>query len=174
MLFSANFAEAAIDALLEYIRHDAAKSDPQPWLMLLDLNNVTDRRNAFELIAERYAQTFPDARVPHWGVPAPVEAANTIAFKGVLTKPEDLGDLYKRACERKILAIDMGGVERIAYSYAGAFVETLKALTAGGKRVMLVNVAEVHATLLEIFGAHRHAVLIRRKGNAAEAALLAA
>lgn len=173
VLYSANRVEAAIEELEACTRHHPA-SEPGPWLMLLDLYSVTDRRGAFELAADRYARTFRTTTTPPWGASAPVELAGTVALKGVLAKPDDLGDLYKNARERKIVAIDMGGVERIAYAYAGDFAMSLKALSASGKRVLLVNLAEIHATLLEIFGIQKHVVLMRRRGRVAEPQLLAA
>lgn len=173
LLFSANLADAAIDELEDCLRGDPAR-DPRTWTMLFELCSAKDRLDAFEQIATRYSMPLSTGKLLRRAAPVPVELASTIALKGVLANADDLRGLYVCARERKILAVDMGEVERIAYSYAGAFVESLKALNASGRRVILVNLAEVHAVLLEIFAAHKYVALMRRKGAIPEAQALAA
>lgn len=173
VLFSAGLAEAAIDELKECLRNTPA-ADQRPWLMLLELYAMTQRRSAHELVAERYERTFPGAKPPLGPAPAPVHVGSAIALQGVLAGSGDLGDLHAAARGRRILPIDMGNVERIDYAFAGEFAATLRSLAGAGKRVMLVNVAEVHVVLLELFDVPSHAVVMRRKGRVAEAQLLAA
>lgn len=173
LLFSANLADAAIGELEDCLRNDPAR-DPRAWAMLFELCSAKNRLDAFEEIATRYSMPFSTAKALRGAAPVPVEMASTVALKGILASADNLRGLYACARERKILAVDMGEVERIEYSYAGTFVASLKALTASGKRVILVNLAEVHAVLLEMFAAHKYVALMRRKGAIAEEQPLAA
>ncbi|HET7729428.1 MAG TPA: STAS domain-containing protein [Usitatibacter sp.] len=173
LLFSANLADAAIGELEDCLRSDPAR-DPRAWTMLFELCSAKGRLDTFEEIAARHSMPFGAAKVPRRAVPVPVELASTVSLKGTLAGADDLRGLYMSARERKIIAVDMGDVERIDYSYAGAFAASLKALNACGKRVILVNLPEVHAVLLEMLGAHKHVALMRRKSALAEEQPLAA
>lgn len=173
LLFSAGLAQAAIGELEDCLDQVAA-GDTRPWIMLFELHRTTGRLDAFERLAARYEMPASTRKLLRWAAPFPADLANTVALKGILASADHLAHLYKCARERKILAIDMGEVERIAYSYAGTFAAALRALNAAGKRIILVNVAEVHAVLLETFGAHKHVALMRRGGPYDEAQSLAA
>lgn len=170
VLFAAGFVEPAMDQLVATIRREPG--DRRPWLMLLDLYRVTARRSAFELVAARYARTF-QAAAPSWEIPRPSDSSGTVALEGGLSRAADLDPLHKGAAARKIVVVDMGGVERLHYAFAAAFVAALRNMKAGGKRVILIHVAEIHATLLEMFGAPDCAVVMRHK-SADEPQLLAA
>ncbi|HET7731857.1 MAG TPA: hypothetical protein VFK48_17690 [Usitatibacter sp.] len=173
LLFSANLADAAIGELEDCLRDEPAR-DSRTWTMLFELCSAKKRLDAFEEIAARYSMPFSTAKMLRRTAPVPVELASTVALKGILAGADDLRGLYMCARERKILAVDMGEVERIEYSYAGTFAASLKALNASGKRVILVNLAEVHAVLLEMFGAHKYVAMMRRRGVFAEEQPLAA
>ncbi len=59
----------------------------------------------------------------------------------------------------------MGKVLRIDFAACAQFFEVVKAIQLAGKRVILSNLSELNAALLEAFGFNRHAILIRRKAN---------
>ena len=59
----------------------------------------------------------------------------------------------------------MSKVLRIDFAAGAQFFEVVKAIQLAGKRVILSNLSELNAALLEAFGFNRHAILIRRKAN---------
>ncbi len=59
----------------------------------------------------------------------------------------------------------MAKVLRIDYAYAAAFFDAVKAIQLAGKRVILTELNEINAALLEAFGVNRYAILVRRKSS---------
>ena len=57
----------------------------------------------------------------------------------------------------------MSKVLRIEFNYASAFFDVVKAIQLAGKRVILANLSELSAALLEAMGVNRYAILVRRK-----------
>jgi ABC-type transporter Mla MlaB component len=57
----------------------------------------------------------------------------------------------------------MSGLLRIDFAAAGLFFEAIRAIHVSQKRVVLSNINELVAALLEIFGLAKHAILMRRK-----------
>ena len=74
-------------------------------------------------------------------------------------------DLAAHAASGSEIVVDMGKVLRIDFAAGAQFFETVKAIQLAGKRVILSNLSELNAALLEAFGFNRHAILIRRKAN---------
>ena len=53
----------------------------------------------------------------------------------------------------------------IEFNYASAFFDVVKAIQLAGKRVILANLSELSAALLEAMGVNRYAILVRRKSS---------
>lgn len=159
VLFAAGFADAA----LELVRAEVARSgDKRAFLMLLDLCHVTGRREEFDALFDEVRQRFGDEAHPGWGYPTPVETPGSYAMAGHLSaKQTDLQRLAAHVGPRKAAAVDLGEVERIDFEFAGSFVALMRSCHAAGKRVILANVNELNAALLEAFGANRYTLLIR-------------
>jgi anti-anti-sigma regulatory factor len=59
----------------------------------------------------------------------------------------------------------MAKVLRIDFAYPAAFFDAVKAIQLAGKRVILTELNEINAALLEAFGVNRYAILVRRKSS---------
>ena len=57
----------------------------------------------------------------------------------------------------------MAKVLRIEFAYTAAFFDAVKAIQLAGKRVILTELNETNAALLEALGVNRYAILVRRK-----------
>jgi anti-anti-sigma regulatory factor len=57
----------------------------------------------------------------------------------------------------------MSKVLRIDFSFTAAFFDAIKAIQLAGKRVILTEINELNAALLEALGVNRYAILVRRK-----------
>ena len=160
VLHSAGFTHAAIEALRLHVEGGAAER--REWHMLLELYHCDGRRQAFDALLAEYRREFPGARHPHWGYPAAIEAPGTIPLNGLVSKQAELEQLAAFVRSRRAAAVDMGEVERIEYDLLASLAKLLREFHAAGRRVILANIAEIHATLLEACGADRYVVLMRR------------
>ena len=99
---------------------------------------------------------------PATGRPAP-EAG--FPLKGVITASSapQLAELTTHAATRPEVVIDMAKVLRIEFAYTAAFFDVVKAIQLAGKRVILTELNEINAALLEALGVNRYAILVRRK-----------
>ena len=173
VLVAANHLGVAELLLRGAIEEPAARASEAPWVMLLEIFHLTGRRGEFDALLERFRTTF-GSRAPAWGYPQPIEAPGTFPLKGVLgANREDLDELARFAYGRKSVAVDLSEVARIEYGFVQALQALLANFAAAGKRVILANVSEINAALLEAIGADRHAVLMRRHRPAAEQPLAA-
>jgi anti-anti-sigma regulatory factor len=162
VLVAANHLGVAELLLRGAIDEPATRASEAPWLMLLEIFHLTDRRGEYDALLERYRAAF-GSPAPAWGFPRPISAPGTFPLKGVLgAQREDLDELARFAYGRKSVAIDMSEVARIDYGFVQALQALLANFAAAGKRVILANVGEINAVLLEAIGADRHAVLMRR------------
>ncbi len=154
------------------------------WLLLFELYILEGKMQEFEELGLEYAVAF-EMSPPNWevyvnpvsaaaaktaGKPAPVaQRALEGAFemKGVLSaaSSNQIGELNGYAAGHGEVTIDMGRVLRIDFAYAPAFFEVVKAIQLAGKRVILMDLNELNAGLLEAFGFNRHAILVRRKST---------
>lgn len=165
ILFAAAFEDAA-RALLEAEIAERPLASRQPWLMLLELHQAMQDRKAFDQLLMRYCKAFKTLTRPDWGYPQPIEAAGTLALRGDLGIAGDhCAEVMKHAAARKALALDMGEVRRIDFEYATRLAFTLRTLHQMNKRVILANIGELAAALLEAVGVEHHAVLMRRKAR---------
>ncbi len=163
VLFSAGFIDAAIELLRAHTGEGAGKHERKAWLLLLDALQAAGRRGAFEATLAEYRTFFGGEAHPGWGYPPPIDAPGTLAVGGVLSSScARLPGLVAHVSARKAAAIDMGCVERIDFHFLSTLATLLRDFHAAGRRVILANVSELNATLLETLGAQRHAALIRR------------
>ena len=160
VLFSARFAAAAERLLCAHIS-TSGHLDHAAWVTLLEILYRVEKRADFEALARRYAATFGLPAAPPWGYPEPVAAPGAFLLEGSLSSREQLEGLMRHGRTRTTCAVDMSRVDRIDFAFTPQLAETLRAMHHQGKRVILANIAELHAGLLESFGTE-HAVLLRR------------
>ncbi len=151
------------------------------WLLLFELYVLQDKMDPFEELGLEYAVAY-EMSPPIWEVyvnsvaaaasrvpasPAAEEPETGFVLKGVIStaSQNQFADLASHAAAGPELVVDMGKVLRIDFAAAGQFYEVVKAIQLAGKRVILSNLSELNAALLEAFGFNRHAILIRRKAN---------
>ncbi|HQW37967.1 MAG TPA: STAS domain-containing protein [Usitatibacteraceae bacterium] len=152
------------------------------WLLLFELYVLQGRSEPFEELGLEYAVAF-EMSPPNWAVyvntvaesaarvpaaPAAPEApAAGFSLKGVVStaSQNQFADLAAHAASGTEIVVDMGKVLRVDFAAGAQFFEVVKAIQLAGKRVILSNLSELNAALLEAFGFNRHAILIRRKAN---------
>jgi anti-anti-sigma regulatory factor len=166
----AAFNERASDAIRSF------------WLLLFELYVLQGKDEPFEELGLEYAVAF-EMSPPNWEVyvntvaqsaarapaapaaPAPESAG--FAMKGVISpsSQNQFAELVAHAATGTEIVVDMGKVLRVDFAAGAQFFEVVKAIQLAGKRVILSNLSELNAALLEAFGFNRHAILIRRKAN---------
>ena len=159
VLFAAGHGAAAIARLQAAV--EAGDADRRTWLVLLDLCHAMQRREDFDRLLAAFEQRFGSDSHAGWGYPPAIEAPGAHSLAGVMGVTTDLGALARHVRPRTAAAFDMGQVERIELDFAPALHALLRTWHAAGKRVILANISELHASLLEVFGSHRYAVLMR-------------
>jgi anti-anti-sigma regulatory factor len=152
------------------------------WLLLFDLLIIQGKMQEFEDLGLEYAVAF-EMSPPNWevyvntvaaaaaktpGIVKPAAAQQTdIGFplKGVISSASanQIAELNGYAASLSEVAIDTGKVLRIDFAFASAFFDVIKAIQLAGKRVILSNLNELNAGLLEAFGFNRYAILVRKK-----------
>ena len=113
-------------------------------------------------VAAEAAKATASAKGPGPGAHAP-EAG--YALKGVLSpaSANQIAELNAYAATRTEVAVDMGKVLRVEFTFTVTFFDTVKAVQLAGKRVILTNLNELNAALLEAMGVNRYAILVRRR-----------
>lgn len=175
----------AMDTLERVLRgafNERASEATKPfWLLLFELYILQGNGDAFEELGLEFAVAF-EVSPPNWetyvntiaqaAAKAPAAAAAAVpepgfSLKGVISPASgnQFADLAGFAATQQEAVIDMGKVLRIDFAACHQFFEVVKAIQLGGKRVILSNLSELNAALLEAFGFNRHAILIRRKAN---------
>ena len=152
------------------------------WMLLFELYVLEGKNEPFEELGLEYAVAF-EISPPIWEVytntvskasartvaapVAPTEPAAGFAMKGVIStsSQNQFADLAAHAASGAEIVVDMSKVLRIDFTASGQFFEVVKSIQLAGKRVILSNLSELNAALLEAFGFNRHAILIRRKAN---------
>lgn len=149
------------------------------WNLLFELYILDGKLNEYEELGLEYAVAF-EASPPAWEVvkrptgAAPAGAGDTGKFeavvvgfplKGVISaaSKEMLGQLAVYATSHEEVVIDTSHLLRIDFAFAGQFFEAIRAIHLSGKRVILSNLNELTASLLEVFGLSKHAILMRKK-----------
>jgi len=160
--------------------------DPKPyWMLLFEIYILQGKAEPFEELALEYAVAF-EVSPPNWEVyvntvaaaaakAAPQAAPKTgpaapdagFEMKGVLSaaSANQVAELNAHAASRPEVVVDMGNVLRIEFGFTSAFFDVVKAIQLAGKRVILTNLNEVNAALLEALGVNRYAILVRRKST---------
>lgn len=158
------------------------------WSLLFELTILGGSMDDFEELGLEYAIAF-EISPPPWEVvdrPADADAdaarqemhAATRAvthsqnsaqvgfpMNGVIgqNSKEILQQLALFASAKQEVLIDMSGLQRIDFAVAGQFFDSIRALQLAQKRVILSNLNELVAALLEVFGMSKHAILMRKK-----------
>jgi anti-anti-sigma regulatory factor len=173
-----------LEKVLRAAFNERATEDQRPyWLLLFELLILQGKNEEFEDLGLEYAVAF-EISPPIWeayvnsvaaksaaaakplsAVPSAPEAG--FELKGVLStaSSNQLAELNGHAADRAEVVVDMGKVLRIDFAYTSAFFDVIKAIQLAGKRVILANLNEVNAALLEALGVNRYAILVRRKST---------
>ncbi len=171
----------AFIALLKKSINETPNKNQGYWSLLFELYILDARLTEYEELGLEYAMAF-EMSPPAWetvtrptgsnegstaGAPkAALPAAQPgFAMKGVISasNKEILQQLSAYAASRQEVMIDAGGLLRIDFVEASAFFEAIRAIHLAQKRVILSNVNELVAALLEIFGMSKHAILMRKR-----------
>jgi anti-anti-sigma regulatory factor len=176
-----------LDALEKLLRagfNEKATEAQRPfWQLLFELLILQGKSTEFEELGLEYAVAF-EISPPNWETyvnsvseatkvaSAPALGARTAsdaghALKGVISPASaaQIAELNGYAASRSEVVIDMTKVLRIEFGYASSFFDVVKSIQLAGKRVILANLNEVNAALLEAMGVNRYAILVRRKSN---------
>ncbi|MES2353395.1 MAG: STAS domain-containing protein [Pseudomonadota bacterium] len=171
-----------IDLLKKMISENPSKDFLGAWALLFELYQREGRQSEFEDLGLEYAMGF-EMSPPSWES-VPVEAISTDAesandpdtptatqgypLKGSVSL-ENVAhvqqQLIHHGASNREVHINMAGLQRIDFSAAGIFAETFTKLAAAGKKIVLIDINELIFPLLEAFGVHRVAVLLRRKAQ---------
>jgi anti-anti-sigma regulatory factor len=175
----------SLETILRAAFNERATEDQRPfWLLLFELFVLQGKDTEFEELGMEYAVAF-EISPPSWEVyvnavsaaaaratPAAPAAAPApeagFELKGVLTtttSANQIAELNGYAASRNEVVVDMSKVMRIDFSFTGAFFDAIKAIQLAGKRVILANLNELNAALLEALGVNRYAILVRRKST---------
>lgn len=172
----------SLEAVLRAAFNERASSATRSyWLLLFELFVLQGKPEPFEELALEYAVAF-EISPPAWEryenpisaatrAPAAADPArmdgSAFALKGVISmaSQNQFADLAAHAASATQVDVDMGKVMRVDFGSAAQFFEVVKAIHLAGKRVILSNLSELNAALLEAFGFDRHAILIRRRTN---------
>ncbi len=114
-------------------------------------------------VAEQVAKTAAASRV----VPASAPPEAGYVLKGVLSaaSSNQIAEFNDYAANHTEVIVDMGKVLRVEFGFTAAFFDVMKAIQLAGKRVILTNLNELNAALLEALGVNRYAILVRRKST---------
>lgn len=145
---------------------------PAPWLLLLELLQLSGQEKAFEEAAMDYCVTF-EVSPPSYV--APRNVATAASGRGAdgdrFMLPALLGgqpaglaeaiDAYAARCD--MLVFDCLHLQRAEYAAAGALLAQLRALQAQGKEIALRDLNHLVATLFKLLGFADIAKLVTRK-----------
>ena len=154
------------------------------WSLLFELTILDGRAEEYEDLGLEYAVAF-EMSPPAWEVVArPASAGDRKPAKenedaaglvtsvqagfplnGVISQnsKEMMQQLSVFASSQQEVLVDMSGLLRIDFAAAGQFFEAIRAIQLAQKRVILSNLNEMVAALLEVFGMPKHAILMRKK-----------
>ena len=173
-----------LEQLLRAAFNEKATEAQRPyWGLLFELYILEGKMHEFEELGMEYAVAF-EMSPPSWevyvnavavavktsvakAVAAANPAENGFPLKGMLSvaSANQIAELNTYAAGRTEVAVDMSKVLRIDFGYTGSFFDMIKTLQLAGKRVILANLNELNAALLEALGVNRYAILVRRKST---------
>ncbi len=177
----------SLDSLEKTLRSafNERPSDDQKsyWILLFELLILQGKSMEFEELGLEFAVAFEMSPL-NWEVYVNSVAADAAkaasaakgpahatppeagyALKGVLSpaSSNQIAELNAYAATKNEVAVDMGKVLRVEFTYTATFFDTVKAIQLAGKRVILTNLNELNAALLEALGVNRYAILVRRR-----------
>ena len=171
-----NHADALERVLRASLNERATEATRSFWLLLFELFVLLGTRGAHEALRLEYAVAY-EAPPPAWeiyanAIPAASDRparspSGAMALKGVVSaaSEEEFAKIVEDAAQHGEALIDMGMVMRIDFGACGSLLEVVRAIQLGGKRVILSNLSELNAALLEAFLFNRHAILMRRRAG---------
>jgi anti-anti-sigma regulatory factor len=175
----------ALEKVLRAAFNERATEEQKPyWLLLFEIFILQGKADAFEELGLEYAVAF-EMSPPIWEVYvnkvaaeaakspaakptlAPVAPEAGFELKGVLSaaSANQIAELNAYAGARTEVVVDMAKVLRLEFGFTAAFFDVVKAIQLAGKRVILTNLNELNAALLEALGVNRYAILVRRKST---------
>ncbi|HUQ27363.1 MAG TPA: STAS domain-containing protein [Usitatibacter sp.] len=174
----------SLEKVLRAAINEGALQDQKPyWLLLFELLILQGRMDDFEELGMEFAVAF-EMSPPIWEVyvnkvaqaakatatanaPARPAAEEGFELKGVLSlsSANQIADLNAHAAARPEVVVDMSRLLRIDFSFTAAFFDVVKSIQLAGKRVILAELNEINAALLEALGVNRYAILVRRKAS---------
>ena len=175
----------SLEKVLRATINERSPEEQKPyWLLLFELLILQGRMEDFEELGMEFAVAF-EMSPPNWEVyvnkvaeqakatapaaNAPLRPAPEAGFglKGVLSasSANQIAELNAFASTRTEVVVDMAKVLRIDFAYTAAFFDVIKAIQLAGKRVILTDINELNAALLEALGVNRYAILVRRKSS---------
>ncbi len=150
------------------------------WSLLFELYILDGKLDEYEELGLEYAVAY-EMSPPPWQVVVrptgpdeksaePVGTKSSqeqggFPLKGVISasNKEMLQQLSIYAASKQEVLVDMSNLMRIDFAVAGQFFEAIRAIHLAQKRVILSNLNELTAALLEVFGMTKHAILMRKK-----------
>ncbi|MDD3529893.1 MAG: STAS domain-containing protein [Gallionellaceae bacterium] len=180
MLYANSRADEAVAMLRRYIDNHPDRRDPQPWLLLFDIYEVTEQRQPFDDLALDYAVRF-DRAPPAW---QPMRSAGTgehpgFSFAAILS-PQDRISLehFRRECETAdTVELDFLDTPVVGDdAYARTMLDCVERLARTGKHIRLfggdgfvarLNAARVKGHLSEPLW-HLLLLLLQLQGRADE------
>jgi anti-anti-sigma regulatory factor len=182
-----NGLEAFEKVLRDGMNERAGAAGKPYWELLFELYILQGKANEHEELGLEFAVAF-EMSPPNWEpyVNTVAEAAKSAApaakpepaaarseptggyvLKGVLSaaSSNQMAELNAYASAQTEVTVDMSRLLRIDFAFTSAFFEFVKAHQLAGKRVILANLNELNAALLEALGVNRYAILVRRKST---------
>ena len=169
ILYAAGFDEAAAELLRTEIAAANSAGDPAAWRMLLELCRLCDRRDEFDRVVGAYRKAFGGDAPVAWHDATPIAVAGVVSLDGILASMPDVARVVEHARSRRMIALDFSEVRRITFSFAPELGSLFRVYGMQGKRMLLANVTELHAQLLETVGKGAEVVLVRRASMNARA-----
>ena len=179
----------SLETVLRAAYNEKSTEEQKPfWELLFELYILEGKMNEFEELGLEYAVAF-EMSPPIWesyvntvseaaakasgpaAKPAPAAAPPAAEagyeLKGVISaaSANQIAELNAHAATRPEVVVDMGKVLRVEFGFTSTFFDVIKAIQLAGKRVILTNLNELNAALLEALGVNRYAILVRRKST---------
>ena len=164
LLFAAGRVGAARACLDEVLEGNV--SDPRAWTLLFDLHRALGEREPFDAMLAAFREVFPRAPLPSWESPPIPGGPGVVVLSGVLACAADLQPL-RMAHRSRIVAVDLGRLARSAFAVIPASCAELHSLVAGGRRIILANVCELHEIVLREVGLPATLTVLPRRAAAA-------
>jgi anti-anti-sigma regulatory factor len=176
----------SLERVLRAAFNERSTEEQKPyWNLLFEIYILQGKMTEFEELGLEFAVAF-EMSPPNWEVyvnsvaaaaarttpvagPAapPMAPEAGLAMKGVLSgsSANQVAELTAYAASRAEVVVDMSRLLRIEFGFTAAFFDAVKAVQLAGKRVILTNLNELNAALLEAMGVNRYAILVRRKST---------